>query len=109
MARPSTWTVRLRTVLVQAMATADWPLSTEELRASVPDWVLAWKGDPRVYHSLRALERAGVCRREDALDTGRPIVDTRYVYWRYIQDETFAAALAALDTEQRTSKPSAFQ
>jgi hypothetical protein len=96
MTRPARGTVVLRTLLVEAMAAAGHPLATDELRQLLPEAVLPWRQDPAVYRNLRALERAGVCRRQDAFDTDRLIVDTLCVYWRYTQDQTFADVLASL-------------
>lgn len=79
------------------MATAEEPLSTEELRDRMPASVLPWRYDPRLYHSLRALERKGICRRQYGLRVDRRIVDTRFVYWKYTQDDTFAEVITSLD------------
>jgi hypothetical protein len=87
--------VVLREVLVEAMRTASQPLSTDQLRAIVfrsPVPGMSSVAYYQVYPQLRALERAGVCQRVY-------VRDHRAVYWRYTQDESFAAAVAELDVD----------
>jgi len=96
MANPSARAVALRELLVDAMAKAAEPLSTNALRQVPPAALLPWRAGPGVYVQLRALERMGICRRVRRTDVERGL-DPKNAYWRYTHDDTLADVIAELD------------
>ncbi|GLZ28187.1 hypothetical protein Lesp02_03770 [Lentzea sp. NBRC 105346] len=100
MSSPSTWTIAVRTAIIEAMTASDEPLSTEELRDALHGPLLPWRKDPRLYHHLRALERMGVCCRQRWPQVERRVADPRTsLYWRYTQDEAIADLITELDAD----------